>query len=99
VDLTEKAEWHVKQNGGSLPVMELPSGLLIHDSAHIMNYAIDSTPGNQGVALYPHHKAPAGDLDACAATVKQKLNQSKLDKFMGLFGKGYKSRFEDDEAN
>jgi glutathione S-transferase len=99
MDLTEKSEWHVKQNGGTLPVLELPSGILIHESAHIMNFAMDSAPGNQGAALYPHHIAPAGDSNACAATVQQKLNQSKLDKFMGLIINGYKLRFEDDEAN
>ena len=41
MDLNTKAQWHLDFNGGMVPVLETPSGILIKESQVIMNVAHD----------------------------------------------------------
>ena len=78
VDMTNKAQWHIDLNGGTLPVLEAPDGTLIFESAFVMDFANNFGAGN-GYALWPHQAAP-GDLNANMQTGAMKLQMLKFDK-------------------
>jgi glutathione S-transferase len=39
MDLNNKAKWHMDLNGGTIPILEMPSGEIIVESKVIMDFA------------------------------------------------------------
>ena len=69
MDLSNKAQWHIDTNGGFIPLLECPgNGKLVFESAVIMNFACTYGEAGQGLDLWPHEAAPAGDVDASFET-------------------------------
>jgi glutathione S-transferase len=38
--LVEKSDWHIKINGGLVPVLEMPDGSVMHESKVLAEHAI-----------------------------------------------------------
>jgi glutathione S-transferase len=58
--LSNKAPWHVEFNGGSVPVLETPEGVLIKDSGVVMMFAHESS--NKGADLVPKDPVKAAEM-------------------------------------
>ena len=52
MDLQEKAYWHKDLNGGLVPLLEVPNGDIINESAIITNFA-NEYGKDQGLKLWP----------------------------------------------
>jgi glutathione S-transferase len=52
INLQDKTQWHIDLNGGTVPILELPSGDVIYDSKILMEYINDAYP-NQGYCMLP----------------------------------------------
>ena len=52
VDLGKKTKWHLDINGGLVPLLELPTGTIIHESKIQMEFLEDAYPV-QGYSLLP----------------------------------------------
>jgi len=61
MNLKHKAQWHLDINNGMIPVMEQPDGTILHESAVLMDFAVNSAPKGQGIHLWPHEAAQPGD--------------------------------------
>jgi len=48
MDLNEKAQWHIDFNGGSVPVLETTTGVLVPESGIIAQWALEHNP-NEGI--------------------------------------------------
>jgi len=95
-DLVTKAKWHLEANGGFIPILETPDGTMINESAVLMQFACDYS--KEGLKLWPHEAAPAGDLAANIKTGKHKLAMIAFDKLMmGPFWGAYMQKFADAE--
>jgi len=68
-----KADWHMKLNGGLVPVLESPDGTMVNESGFISEFANSYAPEGQGLAFWPHDVAPKGDVAANMKTVQHKL--------------------------
>ena len=98
-DLEVKAEWHMKLNGGLIPVLESPDGTLVNESGFISEFAGNFAPAGQGLAFWPHETAPKGDVAANMQTVKHKLQMQRFDKLAFIWWAPYMAAFKDAEKN
>ena len=97
VDLNKKAQWHLDFNGGFVPILELPDGSMINESAILMSFASDFAKKGQGLPLWPHETAEKEDSAACMATARLRLAQTKFDPLLGPYWQAWASRFQDEE--
>ena len=97
MDLNKKAQWHLDFNGGFIPILELPDGTMMNESAILMNFASDYAKKGQGLPLWPHEVAGEEDSAACMATARLRLAQTKFDPLLGPYWAALGSRFQDEE--
>ena len=65
MELREKTHWHIELNGGGIPLLELPNGRIVKESAVIAEYAEECS--SDGLQLYPENpeeRAEVGDNQA-----------------------------------
>ena len=63
MDLNEKAQWHIDFNGGSVPVLETTTGVLVPESGIIAQWALEHSP-NEGIQLIPSDPLVAAKMRA-----------------------------------
>lgn len=96
----KKGQWHLDINGGLVPVLEAPDGTVIFESAVIMSFAHDFAKPDQGLALWPHDRAPPGDTAAAMRTSEMRLDMLEFDKLLGKgFWPFFMSKFDNEETN
>lgn len=97
-EMINKAQWHLDANGGYVPLLESPDGMIINESAVIMDFCNDIAPQGQGLDLWPHQSNP-GDIKASMQTAKMKLQMQRFDKKLApYFAKGMFRMYKEEES-
>jgi len=76
-----------------MPLLESPNGLIVFESAVIMNFAQDYAKPGVGLPIWPHEAAEAGDVNASMKTAQMRLDLLAFDKLVPKFWGAYLSRF------